>query len=34
VNAKTKIAIEGKDAYILDDTGKEVKLPILKKTKK
>jgi len=34
VNAKTKIAIEGKDAYILDDMGKEVKLPILKKTKK
>ncbi len=34
VNAKTKIAIEGKDAYILDDTGREVKLPIVKKTKK
>ena len=34
VNAKTKIAIEGKDAYILDDTGREVKLPIAKKTKK
>ena len=34
VNAKTKIAIEGKDAYILDDTGREVKLPIAKKIKK
>jgi hypothetical protein len=34
VNSKTKIAIEGKDAYILDDTGREVKLPIAKKTKK
>jgi len=34
VNAKTKIAIEGKDAYILDDTGREVKLSIEKKTKK
>ena len=34
VNAKTKIAIEGKDAYILDDTGREVKMPIAKKTKK
>jgi hypothetical protein len=34
VNAKTKIAIEGKDAYILDDTGREVKMPIVKKTKK
>ena len=34
VNAKTKIAIEGRDAFILDDTGREVKLPIAKKTKK
>ena len=34
VNAKTKIAIEGKDAYIIDDSGREVKLPIGKKTKK
>ena len=34
VNARTKIAIEGKDAYILDDTGREVKMPIMKKTKK
>jgi hypothetical protein len=34
VNAKTKIAIEGKDAYILDDTGREVRMPVVKKTKK
>jgi hypothetical protein len=30
----TKIAIEGKTAYVLDVTGKEVKLHIVKKTKK
>ena len=34
VNGKTKIAVEGKDAYVLDDSGREVKLPIGKKTKK
>ncbi len=31
VNVETKIAIEGKHAYILDVTGKEVKLHIVKK---
>jgi hypothetical protein len=30
----TKIAIAGKTAYVLDVTGKEVKLHIVKKTKK
>lgn len=34
VNSTTKIAIEGNDAYLLDGKGKEVKLPITKKTKK
>jgi ABC-type uncharacterized transport system YnjBCD substrate-binding protein len=34
VNALTKIAIEGKHAYVLDVTGKEVKLHIVRKTKK
>jgi len=34
VNGKTKIAVEGRDAFVLDDTGREVKLPIAKKTKK
>jgi len=34
LNAKINIAIEGRDAFILDDTGREVKLPIAKKTKK
>jgi hypothetical protein len=34
VNVQTKIAIEGKHAYILDVTGKEVKLHIVKKTTK
>ena len=34
VNALTKIAIEGKHAYVLDVTGKEVKLQIVRKTKK
>jgi hypothetical protein len=34
VNVQTKIAIEGKHAYILDVTGKEVKLHLVKKTTK
>jgi hypothetical protein len=34
VNVETKIAVEGKSAYILDDTGKEVRLHVVKKTKK
>jgi hypothetical protein len=34
VNALTKIAISGKHAYVLDVTGKEVKLHIVRKTKK
>lgn len=34
LNQPTKIAIEGKHAYVLDVTGKEVKLHIVKKTKK
>ncbi|MGH9678819.1 MAG: hypothetical protein ACRD4Y_02605 [Candidatus Acidiferrales bacterium] len=31
VSGKTKIAIDGRDAYILDDEGREVKLPIAQK---
>lgn len=31
VNGKTKIAIEGRDAHVLDDDGKDVKLPIAQK---
>jgi hypothetical protein len=31
LNGKTKIAIDGTDAYILDDAGKDVKLPIARK---
>jgi hypothetical protein len=31
LNGKTKIAIEGTDAHILDDAGKDVKLPIARK---
>jgi hypothetical protein len=34
INVITKIAIEGKHAYILDVTGREVKLQIVKKTTK
>jgi len=34
VNVLLKIAIEGKHVYILDATGKEVKLHIVKKTTK
>lgn len=34
VNALTKIAIKGKRAYVLDVTGKEVKLRIVRKAKK
>jgi ABC-type uncharacterized transport system YnjBCD substrate-binding protein len=34
VNALTKIAIEGRHAYVLDVAGKEVKLHIVRKTKK
>ena len=34
VNVQTKIAIEGKHAYIVDVNGKEVKLHIVKKTAK
>ena len=31
VHGKTKIAIEGRDAHILDDEGKDRKIPILEK---
>jgi hypothetical protein len=31
LNGKTKIAIDGADAHILDDAGKDVKLPIAEK---
>lgn len=34
LNVPTKIAIEGKHAYILDANGREVKLHIVKKTSK
>jgi ABC-type uncharacterized transport system YnjBCD substrate-binding protein len=34
VNALTKIAIKGKHAYVLDVTGKEVKLHIVRKSRK
>jgi ABC-type uncharacterized transport system YnjBCD substrate-binding protein len=34
VNALTKIAIEGRHAYVLDAAGKEMKLHIVRKTKK
>ncbi len=34
VNVLTKIAIEGRHAYILDVSGKEVKLHVVKKTTK
>ena len=34
VSAVTKIAIEGRHAYVLDAAGKEVKLHIVRKTKK
>ena len=34
LNVPTKIAIEGKHAYILDANGREVKLHIVKKTAK
>lgn len=34
VNALTKIAIEGRHAYVLDVAGKEMKLHIVRKTKK
>jgi hypothetical protein len=34
VNALTKIAIEGRNAYVLDVAGKEMKLHIVRKTKK
>lgn len=34
VNSLTKIAIEGRHAYLLDVAGKEVKLHISRKTKK
>ena len=34
VNVTTKIAIEGRHAYILDNTGTEVKMHIVKKTTK
>jgi hypothetical protein len=33
-NAVTKIAVEGKHAYVLDATGQEIKLKVVKKTKK
>jgi hypothetical protein len=31
LNGKVKIAIEGKDAYVLDEQGKEIKRPIVAK---
>lgn len=31
VNGKTKISIDGRNAHILDDDGKDVKLPIVEK---
>jgi hypothetical protein len=31
LNAKTKIAIDGTNAHILDDAGKDVKVPIVEK---
>jgi hypothetical protein len=34
INEPTKIAIEGSHAYVLDVAGKEVKLHIIRKTKK
>jgi hypothetical protein len=34
LNGKTKIAIEGHDAHILDDSGKDVKVPIMEKVAK
>lgn len=34
VNSVTKIAVEGKHAYILDNSGSEVKMHIVKKMKK
>ena len=34
VNVETKIAVEGKHAYILDTKGREVKVRIVKKTPK
>jgi hypothetical protein len=34
VNSITKIAIEGKHAYVLDATGAEIKLHVVKKSKK
>jgi hypothetical protein len=34
LNVPTKVAIEGRHAYMLDVTGKEVKLHIVKKLKK
>jgi hypothetical protein len=34
VNVAIKIAIEGRHAYVLDETGKEVKLHITKRMKK
>jgi hypothetical protein len=34
VNVPTKIAVEGKHAYVLDSTGAEVKMHVLKKSRK
>jgi len=34
LNGKTKIAIEGQNAYVLDDAGKAQKLPIVEKVAK
>ncbi|HKN75677.1 MAG TPA: hypothetical protein VJW94_10905 [Candidatus Acidoferrum sp.] len=34
LNVPTKVAIEGRHAYVVDVAGKEVKLHIVKKTKK
>ncbi|OLC90327.1 MAG: hypothetical protein AUH86_23285 [Acidobacteria bacterium 13_1_40CM_4_58_4] len=34
VNGKTKISVEGKVAHVLDDDGRDVKMPILEKIAK
>lgn len=34
VNGKTKIAIDGRNAHIIDDEGKDVKVPIARKIAK
>jgi len=34
LNLGTKILVEGRDAYVLDNSGREVKMPIFSKTAK